>query len=157
MSRIVSIIIAILFITSCVNTSMKEYCAGDFRAIAIKKQFANTYQCSNEKEAIETAGAYIYVTTIEESFPSDYSKWGSLAGFIPFCFQVHEIDSVFSFSNYIPGGFGGVPCQIDANFRNGKTIRFCFNNFIFDPDKIDCKGCPDHPQYIMDKYSKECN
>lgn len=147
----------LFFLFHCMNNATKEYHVNQFKEIALKKDFSGIYSCKNEAEAKNIAGSYIYTALQNKSFPKDFFKLGGIANFKPLCIEISEIDSVFTFSNYIPGGYHEIPCQIDVNFKNGNTFRFCFVNLIFNPQKIECSNCPENIQFIIEKYQDNCN
>jgi hypothetical protein len=78
-----------------------------------------------------------------------------MVNFFPLCVRDQDIDKVFTFSNFVPGGISDIPCSIDVKFEK-KTLRFCFVNLVFDPDKIAMFGCPEHPKSIIERYRKDC-
>lgn len=152
MIRFLFITIVALFTCSC-NYKDKKYSIYDFKTFSVKDSLSIMYSSPDEKSAINIAGSYIYATFAEKRFPTDYKKWGILTNFLPFCVQLHEIDSVFIFCNFLQGAFHR-PSQIDMVFTNGHILRFCFSGIVFDPDKIDCEYCPEHPHDIA-KYNND--
>ena len=157
MIQFVAASILILCLNSCGNYSEKKYHISDFKTAVNEKYLSlSCCGCSDEKEAIQFAGAYLATAFRERSFPTDQKKWGNLTRIVPLCIQVQDIDSTFFFSNYIPGGFHEVPCQIDVNFQSGKKFRFCFPDIVFDPIKIQCEYCSENPKDLFNKYSNEC-
>jgi len=139
---ILALFLNILF--SCnYNSKGKVYNVREFKEFAIKENLlGNDYQ-ADEKQAIQIAGAYIFATLQDKSFPQDYNKWGNLSYYKPICIHPSLLDTVFYFSNHY-SGFIHRTSQIDIEFGNGNKLRFCFCGLVFDPRKIDCEDCPNH-------------
>jgi hypothetical protein len=141
---------------SCGRHTPKQYSFSDFSSFSFTNpDFVSQKYCTDESQAMAIAGSYIYATITEHAFPTDRARWAGLACFTPLCLTPTDFDSIFTFSGYI-GGWQDTPCQIDVNFGNGKTVKFCFVDIIYDTAKVKCPQCPEHSQEIITKSKALC-